>query len=108
MHAWSAGGHRTLQPKRRKLALQLRHTSELIWNPSSGFADKRQTQTNTNLRQEDCRASVRALQNLYIGGAVSNQVAIAELLIEKQECELQEVRNKVAMDVRVAFYDLLL
>ena len=75
---------------------------------SSGFADKRQTQNDTRLRDEDYNASVRALQNLYTGGAVTNQVAIAELLIEKQECELQEVRNKVAMDVRVGFYDLLL
>src|SRR5438270_6259829 len=33
---------------------------------------------------------------------------MANLLIDKQECELQEVRNKVAMDVRVEFYDLLL
>src|SRR5437763_9133513 len=75
---------------------------------SSGFADKRQTQNNTRLREEDYNASVRALQNLYTGGAVTNQVAIANLLIEKQECELQEVRNKVAMDVRVGFYDALL
>ena len=75
---------------------------------SSGFADKRQTQNNTTLREEDYNATVRALQNLYTGGAVTNQVAIAELLVEKQECELQEVRNKVAMDVRVAFYDVLL
>lgn len=75
---------------------------------SSGFADKRQTQNDTRLRDEDYNASVRALQNLYTGGAVTNQVAIAQLQIEKQECELQEVRNKVAMDTRVAFYDLLL
>jgi outer membrane protein len=75
---------------------------------SSGFADKRETQNDTRLRDEDYNASVRALQNLYTGGAVTNQVAIAHLLIEKQECELQEVRNKVAMDVRVAFYDVLL
>ena len=75
---------------------------------SSGFADKRQTQNDTRLRDEDYNASIRALQNLYTGGAVTNQVAIADLLVEKQECELQEVRNKVAMDVRVGFYDLLL
>lgn len=75
---------------------------------SAGFADKRQTQNDTRLRDEDYNASVRALQNLYTGGAVTNQVAIAELLVEKQQCELQEVRNKVAMDVRVGFYDLLL
>src|SRR5882724_12613306 len=75
---------------------------------STGFADKRQTQTDTRLRQEDYSASVRALENVYTGGAVSNQVGIAELMIEKQRCELEEVRNRVAMDVRVGFYDVLL
>lgn len=75
---------------------------------SNGFADKRQTQNNTRLREEDYNASIRALENVYTGGAVSNQVAIAKLQIEKQQCEVDEVRNKVAMDVRVAFYDLLL
>lgn len=75
---------------------------------SSGFADKRQTQNNTDLREEDYNASVRALENVYTGGAVSNQVSIAQLAIEKQRCELEEVRNKVAMDVRVGFYDVLL
>src|SRR6266513_2537944 len=75
---------------------------------SSGFADKRQTQNETRLRDEDYNASVRALENIYTGGAVSNQVAMAELIVEKQQYELEEVCNKVAMDVRVAFYDLLL
>lgn len=75
---------------------------------SSGFADKRQTQNTTRLRPEDYTASVRVLENLYTGGAVSNQFAIAELIVEKQQCELEELRNKVAMDVRVAFYDVLL
>jgi OMF family outer membrane factor len=75
---------------------------------STGFADKRQTQTNSDLREEDYNASIRALENVYTGGAVSNQVAIAQLQIEKQKCELEEVQNKVAMDVRVGFYDVLL
>src|SRR5256885_14358484 len=75
---------------------------------SSGFADKRQTQTDSRLRDEDYSASVRALENIYTGGAVSNQVGIAELIVEKQRCELEEVRNRVAMDVRVGFYDVLL
>jgi len=75
---------------------------------STGFADKRQTQNNTRLRNEDYNASVRALENVYTGGAVSNQVGIAQLTIEKQQCDLEEVRNRVAMDVRVAFYDVLL
>src|ERR1700730_3852604 len=75
---------------------------------STGFADKRQTQTTSDLREEDYNASVRALENVYTGGAVSNQVGIARLAIEKQRCELEEVRNKVAMDVRIGFYDVLL
>jgi outer membrane protein TolC len=75
---------------------------------STGFADKRQTQSQTTLRQEDYTVSVRALENVYTGGAVSSQVGIAELNIDKQNCELQETKNRVAMDVRIAFYDLLL
>ena len=75
---------------------------------SSGFADRRETQNSTTLRPEDYNASVRVLENLYTGGAVSNQVAIAQLNVEKQQLAFEEVRNKVAMDVRVAFYDVLL
>jgi outer membrane protein TolC len=75
---------------------------------TNGFADKRQTQTSTRLRQEDYNASIRALENVYTGGAVSSQVAIADLNIRKQEYELAEVQSKVTMDVRIAFYDLLL
>jgi outer membrane protein len=75
---------------------------------SSGFADKRQTQAPTRLRDEDYNASIRALENVYTGGAVSNQVTIADLNIDKQNYELAEMSNRVAMDVRIAFYDLLL
>src|SRR5437667_10555441 len=50
---------------------------------SSGFADKRQTQTDTRLRQEDYSAWVRALGNVYKGWAVSNQASIAELMNQK-------------------------
>ena len=75
---------------------------------SNGFADKRETQTSSRLRQEDYTASVRALENVYTGGAVSSEVKIAALNIEKAEYELEETRARVAMDVRVAFYDVLL
>lgn len=75
---------------------------------STGFADKRQTQTQTRLRDEDYNASVRALENVYTGGAVSSRVAIAKLKIEKQNYELEETINRVTMDVRIASYDLLL
>src|SRR5205085_3551532 len=75
---------------------------------SNGLIDKRQHQGQTRLRDEDYNASVRALENVYTGGATSNQVAIAVLNIDKQECELREISNRVALDVRVGFYELLL
>jgi outer membrane protein len=75
---------------------------------SSGLLDKREHQQETRLRDEDYNASVRLQQNLYTGGAVTSQVAIARLNIEKQEYEFQAIANRVAMDVRIAFYDLLL
>ncbi len=75
---------------------------------SSGLYDKRQTQSQTNLRQEDYNAILRLEQNLYTGGAVTSQVAIAQLNIAKANYELQEIANRVTMDVRIAFNDLLL
>lgn len=75
---------------------------------SNGLYDKRQNQTSTNLRNEDYNASLRAQENIYTGGATSNQVTISRLNIEKQECEFREISSRVAMDVRIAFYELLL
>lgn len=75
---------------------------------STGFADKRETQTPNTLRQQDYSAIVRAQENVYTGGAVSSRVAIAKLNIEKQNYELEEITNGVVRDVRIAFYDLLL
>ena len=75
---------------------------------SSGLYDKRQTQSETNLRQEDYNAILRLEQNLYTGGAVSSQVAIAQLNILKANYELQEIASRVTMDVRIAFNELLL
>jgi outer membrane protein len=75
---------------------------------SSGLYDKRQTQSETNLRQEDYNAILRLDQNLYTGGAVTSQVAIARLNIDKANYELQETASRVTMDVRIAFNELLL
>src|SRR5881409_1749034 len=75
---------------------------------SSGLYDKRQTQNETRLRDEDYNAILRLDQNLYTGGAVSSQVAIAQLNIDKANYELQEIVNRVTMDVRIAFNELLL
>ncbi len=75
---------------------------------STGLYDKRQTQSETNLRQEDYNAILKLEQNLYTGGAVTSQVAIAQLNIAKANCDLQEIVSRVTMDVRIAFNELLL
>lgn len=75
---------------------------------STGLARERQQQSNTRLRNEDYTATVRLVQNVYTGGAVASAVAIAQLNLEKAECESQAVANRVAMDVRIAFNELLL
>ncbi|HEX3421645.1 MAG TPA: TolC family protein [Candidatus Udaeobacter sp.] len=75
---------------------------------SSGLYDKRQTQSETNLRQEDYNAIVKLEQNIYTGGAVGSQVAIAQLNITKANYDLQETISRVTMDVRIAFNELLL
>lgn len=75
---------------------------------SSGLYDKRQTQSETSLRQEDYNAILRLDQNIYTGGAVGSQVAIAQLNIQKANYELQEIVSRVTMEVRIAFNELLL
>jgi outer membrane protein len=75
---------------------------------SSGLYDKRQQQSQSQLRQEDYNAILRLEQNIYTGGAVASQVAIAQLNIDKANYELQEIASRVAMDVRIAFNDILL
>src|ERR1043166_6261367 len=75
---------------------------------SSGLYDKRQTESQTNLRQEDYNAIIKLEQNIYTGGAVGSQVAIAQLNIAKVNYDLQETISRVTMDVRLAFNELLL
>ncbi len=75
---------------------------------STGLFREREHQSDSRLRNEDYNASVRVVQNLYSGGAVPNAVALAHLNLAKQELELKAVSNRVAMDVRVAFNELLL
>lgn len=75
---------------------------------STGLARERQHQTDSRLRSEDYNASVRVVQNVYTGGAITSQLAIARLNLEKQELELQAITNRVTMDVRIAFSELLL
>ncbi len=75
---------------------------------SSGLLRQREHQTDSRLRDEDYSASLRLVQNLYTGGAVSNQLAIARLNLQIQELELESTASRVAMEVRIAFNELLL
>ena len=75
---------------------------------STGLFREHQYQSDTQLRNEDYNASVRIVQNVYTGGAVTSQVAIARLNLEKENFELQAILNRVTMDVRIAFNEVLL
>src|SRR5207248_3307419 len=75
---------------------------------STGLFRERQHQTDSRLRDEDYSANIRVIQNLYTGRAATSQLAIARLNLERQELELKAVSNRVTMDVRVAFNELLL
>src|SRR5205807_9336610 len=69
---------------------------------------KRDRAESSRLRSDDYDASVRVVQNLYTGGAVTSQLTIARLIEEKRALEYQALVNRVSMDVRVAYYDVLL
>src|ERR1051326_3805011 len=75
---------------------------------SNGLYRRRERATSSRLRPDDYNASLRVVENLYTGGATSNQVEIARLNFVKQEDELQTVTDRVTMDVRLAFYELIL
>ena len=75
---------------------------------SSGLLRKRESQEQSRLRGEDYSASLRVVQNVYTGGAMRARNAIARLLEEKRELELAAITDRVAMDLRVAYYELLL
>jgi outer membrane protein TolC len=75
---------------------------------STGLLRKRAEQEQSRLRQDDYNASLRVVQNVYSGGAVRARNVIARLLEEKAQLELAAVTDRVAMDLRVAYYELLL
>src|SRR5262249_1579860 len=75
---------------------------------STGILRSIQRQEPSRLRSDDYNASIRLTQNLYTGGAVPSRKTIARLTEEKRTLEYQAVVNRVAMDVRIAFYDVLL
>lgn len=75
---------------------------------STGLLRRRERQEASRLRSDDYDASLRIVQNLYTGGAVASQRAIARLIEEKRTLEYQALVNRVSMDVRIAFYDVQL
>ncbi len=75
---------------------------------STGLYRRRERAAASRLRPDDYNASVRVVENLYTGGATTAREAIARLNLAKEEDELQAVTDRVTMDVRLAFYELLL
>ena len=75
---------------------------------SSGLLRKRQRAQESRLREDDYNASLRVVQNVYSGGANAARLEIARLLEEKRALELAAVTDRVAMDVRIAYNELLL
>jgi outer membrane protein TolC len=75
---------------------------------SSGRYARRERHGSTNLRPEDYNANIRVVQSLYTGGATASRVAISHLNFAKAEAQLAAVVNRVKMEVRLAFNELLL
>ena len=75
---------------------------------SSGRYARRETQSDSNLRPEDYNASIRIIESLYNGGATSSRIEIARLNVAKAEAQLAAVIDRVTMEVRLAFFELLL
>src|SRR5262249_44263321 len=75
----------------------------LPWLSSNGLVDKRQTQSETNLRQEDYNVTLKVEQNLYTGGGGTHQPAKARLNVEKEIYEFEGIATPRGKDVRIAF-----
>jgi outer membrane protein TolC len=75
---------------------------------SGGLLRKRVRQENSRLREDDYNASLRVVQNVYSSGAAKALVKIARLNEEKRQLELAAVTNRVVMDLRIAYSELLL
>ena len=75
---------------------------------SSGLLRKRERAEESRLREDDYSASLRVVQNVYSGGANAARLRIARLNEEKRTLELAAITDRVAMDLRIAYYELLL
>ena len=75
---------------------------------SSGLLRKRTRSDDSRLRKDDYNASLRVVQHVYSAGEVRARIEIARLNEEKAQLELAAVTNRVTMDLRIAYYELLL
>ncbi len=75
---------------------------------SSGIYRQRERQGDSRLRPEDYNANVRIVESLYTGGATSSRIAIARLNFQKAQAQLDAVIDRVTMETRLAFNELLL
>ena len=75
---------------------------------SSGRYARRERSSDSDLRPEDYNANIRVVESLYTGGATSSRIAIARWNVIKVEAQRAAVVDRVTMDVRLAFYELLL
>src|ERR1051325_10752791 len=75
---------------------------------SSGRYARRERQGDSNLRPDDYNANIRIIESLYSGGATSSRIEIARLNLSKAEAQLAVVIDRVTMEVRLSFYELLL
>jgi outer membrane protein TolC len=75
---------------------------------STGLLRKRENVEESRLRGDDYNASLRVVQSVYSGGAVRARNVIARLIEERRDLELAAITDRVAMDLRVAYYELLL
>ncbi|MGH8094373.1 MAG: TolC family protein [Chthoniobacterales bacterium] len=75
---------------------------------TSGLYRERERQGNTSLRPDDYNANIRVVESIYAGGATASRMAIARLKLEKAQAQMEVVADRVTMEVRLAFYELLL
>ena len=75
---------------------------------SRGRYARRERQGDTNLRPEDYNANIRVVESLYTGGATASRVEIARLNFAKAAAQLETVIDRVNMEVRLSFNELLL
>jgi outer membrane protein len=75
---------------------------------SNGIYRQRERVESSRLRPEDYDVTLRVVEKIYSGGATTSQLAIARLNLEKAQYQLQAEIDRITMDVRLAFYELLL